>query len=328
MTDRLQPEEMVSRLLNAEDILLLCHKNPDGDTTGSAAALCHALRALGKQAAVFCADPIPSMYSYMQIPMYTPGQFTPGCVVAIDVASIQLFGDRARPWSERVDLCIDHHGSNAGYAGETLLDDSAAATAEILADLIPLLGTEITPLIADCLYTGLSTDTGCFKFANTTARTHRTAARLMELGARVEDLNPLLFENKSRALMEIERMALAGLEYFFDGRCAVICLTKEQIAGSGVTPGELEGITSLPRMIEGVQVCITMRQLPAGSCKISVRTIKGVDACAIARRLGGGGHNQAAGCELEGNLENAKQAVLDEVEKEFRRMAAAAQEEE
>ena len=122
-------------------------------------------------------------------------------------------------------------------------------------------------------------------------------------------------------------MALAGLEYFFDGRCAVICLTKEQIASSGVTPGELEGITSLPRMIEGVQVGITMRQLPAGSCKISVRTIKGVDACAIARRLGGGGHNQAAGCELEGNLENAKQAVLDEVEKEFRRMAAAQEEE-
>ena len=122
MTDRLQPEEMVSRLLNAEDILLLCHKNPDGDTTGSAAALCHALRGLGKQAAVFCADPIPAMYSYMQIPLYTPDQFTPGCVAAIDVASIQLFGDGARPWSERVDLCIDHHGSNAGYAGETLLD--------------------------------------------------------------------------------------------------------------------------------------------------------------------------------------------------------------
>ena len=327
MTDRLQPEEMVSRLLNAEDLLLLCHKNPDGDTTGSAAALCHALRALGKQAAVFCADPIPSMYGYMQIPLYAPGQFAPGCVVAIDVASIQLFGDGARPWSERVDLCIDHHGSNAGYAGETLLDDTAAATAELLAELIPMLGAPITPLIADCLYTGLSTDTGCFKFANTTARTHRTAARLMELGARVEELNPLLFENKSRALMAIERMALAGLEYHFEGRCALISLTKEQIAESGVTPGELEGLTSLPRMIEGVQVGITIRQMPAGSFKISVRTVKGVDACAIARRLGGGGHNQAAGCELEGNMENAKQAVLDEVEKEFHRLAAAREEE-
>ena len=319
MTELLKIEETVSRLLKAENILLLCHKNPDGDTVGSAAALCHALRTLGKQAAVLCADPIPALYSYMEVPEFRD-QFEPGFIVAVDVASIQLFGDAVSQYTEQIDLCIDHHGSNAGYAYATLLDETAAATAEIMFDLIPILSVEITPLMADCLYTGLSTDTGCFKFSNTTVRSHLTAARLIELGARLEDLNAVLFENKSRGRMAAERVALDSLEYHHNGRCALVALTKEQIAESGVAPSELEGMTSMPRTIEGVDVGITIRQQPGGSYKISVRTSKGVDACAIARRLGGGGHVSAAGCELEGTLENTKAAILAEVEKELIRV--------
>ena len=316
MTELLQMEEAVSMLLKAEDILLLCHKNPDGDTVGSAAALYHALRALGKQAAVLCADGIPSTYEYMEIGVFR-GQFEPRFIAAIDVASIQLFGDPIREYTHRVDLCIDHHGSNSGYALSTLLDDTAAATAEMLYELIPMLGTQITPMIADCLYTGLSTDTGCFRFSNTTVRSHKVAAGLIELGARLEELNAILFESKSKGRMAAERVALDSLEYYHNGRCALIALTKEQIAESGVAPSDLEGMTSLPRMIEGVDVGITIRQQPGGSYKISVRTTKGVDACAIARRLGGGGHTRAAGCELEGTLENTKAAIVAEVEKEL-----------
>ena len=147
------------------------------------------------------------------------------------------------------------------------------------------------------------------------------AAALMEAGARVEELNPLLFENKSKGRIAIERTALENLEYYFDQQCALISMTREQIAASGVSVEDLEGVTGLPRKIEGVRVGVTLRQNPSGSYKVSIRTVKGVDACAIARRLGGGGHEQAAGCELEGNLENAKAAVLAEVEKELVRSA-------
>ena len=325
MSELLQMLDLITRLLHAENVLILCHKNPDGDTLGSSAALCHALRGVGKTAAVLCADPIPAHYDYMRMERFT-GQFEPGYVVAVDVAGIQLFGDGVQPWSERVDLCIDHHGSNSGYADAMYLDPSAAATAEIIYELLGQMNVGITPLIADCLYTGLSTDTGCFLYGNTTARTHRIAAALMEAGARVDDLNALLFENKSKGRVAIERTALENLEYHFGERCALIYMTREQIAASGVSPADLEGITGLPRKIEGVQVGVTLRQQPSGSFKISVRTVKGVDACAIARRLGGGGHGQAAGCELEGNLENAKAAVLAEVEKELERADAAARE--
>src|SRR5699024_1089840 len=209
MTQSVDHETVVSRLLGADDILLLFHKNPDGDTLGSGASLCLALRRLGKTAAVLCSDPIPAMYAFLPITVFD-GSYTPRFVVAVDVAGIQLFGDRNNmpQYAEHVDLCIDHHGSNSGYAYETLVDDHAAAAAELLTALIPELGVEITPDIAACLYTGIATDTGCFRFTNTTAATHRAAAALIEAGADVEKLNEHLFECRSHARMEAERLAL------------------------------------------------------------------------------------------------------------------------
>lgn len=316
MSEILDLVTVISRLLKAENILLLCHKNPDGDTIGSAAALYHVLKGLGKTVAVTCSDEIPARYDYMEIGMYD-GSFEPRYIVAVDVAGIQLFGDSetVQKYAQRVNLCIDHHTSNSGYADALLLDGDAAATAELLYDMFTEMGAAITPLVADCLYTGLSTDTGCFKFTNTTARTHLVAAKLMEAGAHTVKLNNLLFESKSRSRIALERFALENLEYYFEGRCALICLTRDEIEASGVEASELEGITAIPRMIEGVEVGLTLRQQPSGSYKASVRTVPGVDASAIAAHLGGGGHKQAAGCEILGSTDNAKAALLSEVEK-------------
>ena len=249
MSEILEMLEAIRRLLHAEDVLILCHKNPDGDTIGSASALYHALKKLGKNAAILCADPIPARYEYMGYELFN-GQFQPGYVVAVDVASIQLFGDALEEYCEKVDLCIDHHNSNTGYADAMYLDGTAAAAAEIIFDMINALQVEITPQIADCLYTGLSTDTGCFLFSNTTARTHRIAADLMDLGAHVEDLNALLFESKTKERMAIERTALENLEYHFDEQCALMYLTREEIAASGVNLADLEDLTGLPREAE------------------------------------------------------------------------------
>ena len=320
MTQNVDRETVVSRLLAADDILILCHKNPDGDTIGSGTALCLALQQLGKNAAVLCSDPIPAMYDYMPITVFD-GSFRPAFVVAVDVAGIQLFGERnnIQEYAEHVNLCIDHHGSNSGYAYETLVDAGAAAAAELLTTLIPEMGAKITPEIASCLYTGVATDTGCFRFSSTTANTHLVAAKLILAGAQVEELNTLLFDTKPRERMEAERIARNHLEYHLEGRCALMYLTRDEIEQSGVDPADLEELTSLPISIEGVKVGLLLRQQPGGSYRISVRTAKGVDACAIARRLGGGGHTRAAGCELLGNLDNAKSAILAEVEAELDR---------
>ena len=202
MTEPLNVEQAAARLREAGSVLILCHKNPDGDTIGCGSALCHALNALGITAAVLCADPIPSRFAYTE-PRLFRGEFEPELVAAVDVAGLQLFGDKGLmpAYSRRVDLCIDHHAGNGGYAQYTLLDAGAAATAELMCQVIEAMGAKITPLIADCLYTGLATDTGCFRFSNTTAATHRIAARLIEAGARIETLNTILFATRSRGQM-------------------------------------------------------------------------------------------------------------------------------
>lgn len=298
MTEPLTVQQAAQRLLAADEILILCHKNPDGDTVGSASALYHSLLQLGKRTAVLCSDELPARYRYTAAKIFQ-GEFEPQLVVAVDVASVQLFGEkRDMPrYSRHVNLCIDHHAGNGGYADFTLLDPHAAATAELLYQVLQEMGVTITPQIADCLYTGIATDTGCFQFASTTARTHQVAAELIEAGAQVEELNTRLFASNARERMAAERIARDHLEYHLDGRCALIYLTRDEIQASGVDPADLEDLTSLPISIEGVQVGVTLRQQPSGSYRISVRTAKGVDACAIARRLGGGGHTRAAGCE-------------------------------
>lgn len=313
MTEPLHVEQAAAKLRDADNILILCHKNPDGDTIGCGSALYDALASLGKTAAVLCADPIPRRFRYTQ-PRLFRGEFEPSLVVAVDVAGLQLFGDTGLmpAYSRRVDLCIDHHAGNNGYAQYTLLDAGAAATAELLCEVIEAMGVEIDPHMADCLYTGLATDTGCFRFANTTAKTHRIAARLIEAGARVEELNTILFATKTRGQMEAERMARSHLEYALDGSCAIIWLDRDEIEASQADPSDLEELTALPIGIEGVKIGITFRQQPSGSWRVSIRTVKGVDAVAVARRLGGGGHLRAAGCELLGTLDNAKSAVLAE----------------
>lgn len=318
MTEQLNVQQTAQRLCAADRVLILCHKNPDGDTIGCGSALYHALAALGKTAAVLCSDAIPNRYDHTGVRIFK-GEFEPKLVVAVDVAGVQLFGDNnlMTKYCRHVDMCIDHHAGNSGYADFTLLDGHAAAAAELLYEVIVAMGVQITPQIADCLYTGLATDTGCFRFSSTTAKTHFVAAKLIEAGAHLEELNTRLFDCKPRERMEAERIARNHLEYYLGGKCAMIYLTRDEIERSHVDPADLEELTSLPISIEGVVVGITLRQQPGGSYRISVRTAKGVDACAIAQRLGGGGHSRAAGCELLGNLENAKNAILSEVEAEL-----------
>ena len=311
-TEMLTLKMAVQRLLRADRILLLCHKNPDGDTIGSAGALYHALRAMGKQAALTCSDAIPARYAYMRLGLFG-GEFEPAYIVAVDVAGLQLFGAGTIAWAQRCDLCIDHHASHNHYADGLVLDGSAAACAEIMYRLLQEMGAEITPLIAACLYTGVATDTGCFKFANVTPRTHRIAAELMEYGIDFVKLNALLFESKSRSQLAAEAMILKNMEYYYDGRCAVTALTLEEIEASGASPVDLEGVTGIARAIEGVEVGVTMRQQPSGSYKVSVRSGELVDASLIASAFGGGGHHGAAGCELFGSLENAKTALVEEI---------------
>jgi len=292
-------------LATAEDVLILTHKSPDGDTLGSAYGLYYALTAIGKRARVACSDPLPKKFDYFY-PKAPFEDFEPRYIVAVDVADPQLLGSALQQYAGRIDLCIDHHISNTGYAGQLLLDHHAAATAEVVCEIVNAMGVTLTSQIATALYTGIATDTGCFRYSNTSAKTHLIASRLIEAGIDLPRINQLLFETKTRARIALERLGMATLEYSFGQRCATIVLSQEILTRSGAEDEDIDGISSLPRQIEGVQVGVTMRERSEGGYKVSLRAAEGVDASAICKLLGGGGHRAAAGCVVHGTEQEAK----------------------
>lgn len=290
---------------------IITHSFPDGDTLGSGFALCALLRGMGKRANVVCPDPIPEKFSYLQLKNQ---RFKPECTVAVDVADLALTGNLAKELAGNVELCIDHHVSNVHYAMRLYLDADATAVCECIYRIACALNLEITPHIADALYTGISTDSGCFRYANTTARAHRIAAELLEKGANAGEINRIMFETKSRARLNIERMALDAMEFWFDGRCSTLPITLAMQQSAGCSSGDMEGITSLPRTIEGVLVGVTFREKPQGNLyKVSVRTHAPIDATMICKTFGGGGHVRAAGCDMPGTLEEVKERMLSVV---------------
>ena len=303
----------VSFLKSHDNFTILTHAHPDGDTLGSGFGLCLALRALGKKANVVNNEELPPKFRYLEIERQ---EFEEQTVVAVDIADVTLMGNEIKAkYESKVDLSIDHHGSNRLFAQLNYVDSSAAAAAQIIFEVIEQLGVDFTPDMADCLYTGISTDTGCFRYANVTPATLRTAARLMELGANASDINVKMFETKTRTYAALERLALDGMQFFYDGKCALITITRAMFAESGSDENECDGIAAISRQIEGVLVGVTMRERRDGTYKASVRTHNPVDASAICARLGGGGHPMAAGCTLNTDPEIAAllmQAALNE----------------
>ena len=311
MSERITAAQAARLLKENDRILILTHQFPDGDTLGSGYALYRALTALGKTARVACADPIPEKYEYMLEDIRFP-DFEPHFICAVDVADTRLLGALSR-YDGTIDLCIDHHGSNTAYARFLLLDAGCAATAQLIAEVIRLMGLPLDKATAECIYTGLATDTGCFKYANTTAATHRLAADTMDAGIRAEMINRVMFDVKSRARVELERQALDNMRFYYNGRCAVMTITSDMIEHSGAQENDMEGLAPIPRQIEGVWVGVTLRQRADGNYKVSVRTGNHADAAAICALLGGGGHVRAAGCTLEAPADKAIARILEAV---------------
>lgn len=304
-------------LKSSGNVLILTHKSPDGDTLGSAFALCRTLIKMGKAAKVVCSDTIPSTYDYMRVG--TKITKTPGFIAAVDVASKNLLGKKYEALALKTDLCIDHHGSNEKYAKYTFVDGDAAAACEVLTEIIQLLGVEIDKDIANCLYTGIATDTGCFRYSNTTAKTLKTASFLVERGAESAKLNKLLFETVSKQRLSLEKMALESLEYHCGGKVALMVISSDMLKNSGAKESETEGIPSLPAKIEGVKAGITLRESEKGQYRVSLRTSTDIDASQICSTLGGGGHMCAAGCRISGTLDEAKKMILSAVEVKFKK---------
>lgn len=306
-------DEAAGLLAGAGKTLILSHQFPDGDTLGCASALCRGLRWLGKRARVRCSDPIGPKYAFL-FENLPDDEFEPDLVVAVDIADKALLGEPLlSEYGEAIGLCIDHHPSNTRYAKQVLLNPHSAATCEMIFDLLLRMGVPIDQPIAAALFTGITTDTGCFKYVNVTPTTYRIAADLVETGIDAPGINRAMFDTKSRARLDMERRVLDSIVYDCGGRVAVIEITRQMIAESGAKEDDLDGLATIPREIEGVEIGVTLREKEDGAWKVSLRARPPANASHICEKFGGGGHKGAAGCTLRMPLAEAKAALLGAV---------------
>ncbi len=246
MTEQLSAVAAFLRRHDNYDILT--HDYPDGDTLGSAFALCLVLQQMGKHARVITTY-LPDDFLFLQKDVEKQ-DFVAQTVVSVDVADTKLLGSNRAVYEGKIDLCIDHHMTNKVMVPLRLVDGGAAANCEILYKLFRHMEISWTRAIANCLYTGISTDTGCFRYTNTTAETLRIAADIMDIGCDVAYINKVMFETKSKKRIALEREIYDTMEYCLDGRCAIIAVTLKIQRRVGVSDGELEGLASIPRQIE------------------------------------------------------------------------------
>lgn len=281
-----------------DDFLILMHASPDGDTLGCGYALCGALQRLGKRARAVCPDEIPSKFDYLKEGVENP-EFEPGNVVCVDVADTVLLGDM-KAVGETAKLCIDHHLSNRGYAEMTLLRADYAACCELMYGVITALGVPFDRQLANCVYTGTATDTGCFKFSNTTAQTHIIAAEMIKYGADFARINYVNFDLKTQGRIKLEQEVLNNIRYFADGRVALITVPLElRRSIPDIDSDDVGALANIPRQIEGVDVGICLKEKKPGVFKASLRSSERVDSAEICSLFGGGGHECSAGCSFE-----------------------------
>ena len=292
-----------------DNVLILTHVRPDGDTIGCAAALCQALRDMGKTAYLLYNPEITATYAPCAAPYWAPERFAPEHVVSTDIAALNLLPDNAAAYADRIELAIDHHGSHGFFAEQVCLDADAAACGEILYGIIREL-TAVTPDIAMLLYVAIATDTGCFVYSNTTAQTHRIASELLGCGIDVGPVNKALFRTKSRTRLAMEARMVADMTLFDQDRVVVMTIPLSLRQEMHATEADIEELSSLAALVEGTDCGVTLRELRPGVIKISLRTGPRVDACAVCQKLGGGGHRAAAGATADGTMDEVRSAVL------------------
>ena len=309
--------ETATWLRHRDHFLILSHRRPDGDTLGSTAALCLGLRQLGKTAHVLANPEITELYQHLHEGLTKTEAGAEDTVICVDVASPGMLGEAAKTLQERIDLRIDHHCTATSFTPNELLDGDAGACGEIIYDLLRLLGVKLDKPMAEALYTAVSTDTGCFRYANTTAHSFTVAAACAEAGGDLHTINQNVFDTNSLAKLKMQGWIIDNLRLYKDGQVAVCALPMAVEQAIGVSEDDMENISGFPRSVKGVKIAATLRQTPDGKVKISVRALPGYDASAVCAKFGGGGHKGAAGANTDLPLEEAAKAIAVAMEELF-----------
>lgn len=312
-------------ILESKKIGITYHVSPDGDAVGSALALLNALRYMGKNAYIISKDTIGANLKYLKLSEEITGEVsTPtddtDLVMVLDCGNYERISADLDNF-KNVIVNMDHHISNDKYGNVNYVDAKAAATAEIVYELLSELninlkdGSEETLDIGTCIYTSLVTDTGGFRHSNVTARTHKIASVLKEIGVENSTIYQNLFDNKDFSKIKLIGEVLRNMELVLEGKVTIIKITKEMVDKLGVSMDDTSDLISYGLQIKGAEVAFLIKETDTG-CKASLRSKSVVDVRSIAETFGGGGHVRAAGITLKGyTIEEGYEAVINEIEK-------------
>ena len=301
-----------ARILLAHDqYTIVTHRRPDGDTIGSSAALCMGLRQLGKTAHILTNPEVTPKYLHLHRGLTKQAAEEGDFVITVDVASPNMLPDSCKTMA--FDLRIDHHGSATSFTPVELVEPGTAACGEIIYGVLTEMGAELDIPMANALYTAVSTDTGCFRYANTTADTLSAAAACVKAGAEAFAITQALFETNSLARLKVQAYMLEHAIFLQEGQIAICPLPKAVEEACGAGEDDLDNISGFPRTIEGVKLAVTIREESTSRVKMSVRAVPGQDASALCAKFGGGGHKGAAGASMDMSLDEAVQAVIAEL---------------
>ncbi|MCP4203788.1 MAG: bifunctional oligoribonuclease/PAP phosphatase NrnA [bacterium] len=314
------PDPLLRPLCEGERFIITSHLNPDGDAVGSSLGLARLLRRFGKVAQVWLHDPVPSMFAQLagsdrvhtgsDPPSGFPGNFD--AAIALECPSLSRSGlDKAL--GEIDVLNIDHHLGNESYGLANWADSSAPALGEMILTLAEKLKIPLDPKTATCLLVALVSDTGGFRFSNSSDRAFTAAAELVRRGAQPQQISQWLYESRSEASLRLLQEMLGSLEVHEHGRVATALLTREMFERSGAAREDTEGMVDFPRSIASVEAVGLIREIDGNRVKVSLRSKDRVNVEEIARRNGGGGHRNAAGFRLDASAAAARQTVIDEL---------------
>lgn len=301
--------ETAAYLLQRDRFTILTHRRPDGDTIGSAAALCRGLRSLGKTAHVLYNGEVSPRFAWLHQGLTKERAEAGDTIVSVDVASPGMLPKAFEPLLGSIALRIDHHGSATSFTEAELVDAKSASCAELVFDVLTQMGVKLDKDIAEAVYVGASTDTGCFRFSNTTAHTFAVAAGCAEAGARIYELNQELFETNTLGRLKMQAWIVDHMCLLRGGEMAICAIPLAVEQEIGVTEDDMDNISSFPRTVAGVCMASTLRETKDGDVKLSVRAVPGYDATVIAEQFGGGGHKGAAGASIKLSLREAAKAV-------------------
>ncbi len=314
MMKNLNRTETADWLLERDNFCILTHRKPDGDTTGSAAALCLGLRSLGKNAWILENPELTPRYADLHRGLTRKTPEENAVLVAVDVAASGMFPAAFGDLTGKVDLRVDHHGSSTPFAAFELVDAGASSCADMIYDLFMELWVEMDQAMARALYTAVSTDTGCFRFANTNDHAFMVAAACCAAGAPVHELNQELFETHSLARLRLQGWMVEHASFRMEGKVVICAIPKALEEQMHLTEDDLDNISSFPRTIAGVCMAATLRETDDGCTKLSLRAVPSWDAAAVCAKFGGGGHKGAAGAGLKMPLQEAARAVAEAIE--------------